>query len=120
MRYVNLVLCVLMLVFIGVQYNDPDGLLWMAIYLIPAAWAAIAALHAPLLGSGAPRFLLLASLAAAITGVIHYWPDTPGFWKQEVWYETETAREGIGMMIVLIVLLVVWLSGHMAGKKPVA
>ena len=35
MKYVNIACVLLMLLFAGVQYNDPDGFLWAAIYLVP-------------------------------------------------------------------------------------
>lgn len=110
MRYLNLFLCLLMLLFIGVQLNDPDGLLWMLIYLVPASWAAIAGFKPGWLGHAALRGLLLLCLLLALAGIYWYWPTTPGWWRQEVWWEVETAREGMGMMIVAIVLLVALLS----------
>jgi len=120
MRYVNTVLCLLMLLFIGVQYNDPDGAAWMFIYAVPAAWAGLAALRPSWLAGRLPKALLLACLAAAVLGIFHYWPDTPRWWASEVWYEVETAREGMGMMIVAIVLLVVWSSVRRLGPTAQA
>ena len=31
----------------------------------------------------------------------------PGFWRKDVWWVEETAREGMGMMIAFAVLLAV-------------
>ena len=50
MRYLLLALSALMALFAVVQYNDPDGLWWGVIYLIPAVFAAIA-LMSPVLGA---------------------------------------------------------------------
>ncbi len=110
MRLLNIILCLIMMLFIAVQFNDPDGPMWMAIYAIPAAWAAIAALRPQWLSLRIAHVLLLLCLFAAVSGMIYYWPTTPGWWRQEIWWEVETAREGMGMMIVAIVLLVVWFS----------
>ncbi len=110
MRYLNILLMLLMVLFIVVQYNDPDGPLWMIIYAVPAIWAAIAAFRPKLLASQYTHFFLLFCLFAAIGGVIYFWPTSEGWWRQEVWWEAENAREGMGMMIVAIVLLVAWLS----------
>ncbi len=110
MRFVNIVLCLLMLLFIFVQFNDPDGLVWMLIYLVPATWAAIAAWRAGLLANGMARVGLWVSIAASAAGMLYFWPKTSGWWRSEVWWEVETAREGMGMMIVTIVLLVVLFS----------
>lgn len=103
-----------MLLFIGVQYNDPDGPMWMVIYAIPAIWAAIAAFRHDLLRRPVPKTLLLLSIAAAALGTIYFWPKSARWWSMEVWYETETAREGMGMMIITIVLLVAWLTARRA------
>lgn len=35
-RILTLVISLLFILFAGVQYNDPDGWLWIPIYLIPA------------------------------------------------------------------------------------
>ncbi len=106
MKYINIVLCVLMIYFFVVQYNDPDGLLWALIYIVPAIWAGLAAWR-PVRFSEMPAIGLLAcSLYGALFLTIYYWPATPNFWLKEVWWETETAREGMGMMIVSVVILI--------------
>ncbi len=43
MRVLNIVLLLLMVLFALVQLNDPDGIVWLIIYAVPAVWAAIAA-----------------------------------------------------------------------------
>lgn len=108
MFYLNILLCFLMIVFMGVQYNDPDGPLWMAIYAIPALWTAIAAFKPHWLQSVWLKGLLSTSMLGAIGGLIYFWPTSQRWWSVEVWYDTETAREGMGMMVVIMVLLVVW------------
>ena len=108
MRYVNLVICLLMLLFIGVQYNDPDGPMWMLFYGIPAVWAGMAFYRSSVLTKPLSRALLIASILLSILGVIYFWPTTSHWWASEVWFETETAREGMGMMIVTVMLLVTW------------
>ncbi|MBX2886270.1 MAG: transmembrane 220 family protein [Granulosicoccus sp.] len=113
MRYLNLLLALLMLVFIAVQYNDPDGVIWMLIYLFPAIWALFAAFKPNILRSTAPSLLLALSIVVSIGLMVYYWPTSPGWWKQEIWWEVETAREGMGMMIVTIVLLVAWLTARL-------
>ena len=114
MRYLNLVICLLMLLFIGVQYNDPDGLMWMLFYGIPAAWAGLAFYRSRLLSKPLWSALLVASILLSIMGVIYFWPTTPHWWAAEVWYATETAREGMGMMIVTVMLLVTWATTRRA------
>jgi len=105
MRLLHGVLLLLMLLFMAVQFNDPDGMLWVGIYGVSAALMVIA-LTWPNFFAQAPgrlvRWLCVAGLAA---GVVWFWPTSRGFWRQEVWWETETAREGMGIMIAFIVSL---------------
>jgi Transmembrane family 220, helix len=117
MRYVNIVLGLVMLSFVAVQYNDPDGPLWMAIYMVPAAWAFAAAFRLPKVRSPAGMRWLWASVAVGFATLIFYWPGMPGFWRKEVWWVEETAREGMGVMVGFGVLLVVLAT---ALRKPQA
>lgn len=111
MRYLHCVFMIMMLLFMAVQYNDPDGLTWMMIYSVPAFWSAVAVFWHLWFDKHAFRVCLLASIVASLAGVVYYWPLTPQFWTKAVWYEVETAREGMGLMIVAIVLSVTWYSG---------
>ncbi len=118
MRIVCGILAVLMLLFMAVQYNDPDGLFWAAIYGAGALWAGLACVKPELFMASLPRWLLLATLACACAGTAYFWPKTPGWWRQDVWWNVETAREGMGMMILVIVLgIVFWLTRHHAKKS---
>lgn len=111
MNYINPVICLLMLLFIGVQYNDPDGLKWMFIYAVPALWAGLAFFKPAIYRLLVERRLWWATFAAAIIGMVYFWPSTPRWWASDVWWETETAREGMGMMIVTLALLLTrWCS----------
>jgi len=112
------ILLVMMLIFGGVQYNDPDGLLWMGIYSVPAFWCAMALFKKGVFKHGLILTALGFSLALCVAGVIYFWPLTPQFWTKAVWYNVETAREGMGLMIVFIVLLFVSLyTGSAAHLK---
>lgn len=115
MRFLYIVPGLLMIAFAAVQYNDTDGPLWAVIYLVPAAWALLAAFRPRVLRAPAGKSLLWACAAAALAGVVYYWPTMPGFWHQKVWWVEETAREGMGMMIAFTVLVVVLFSAH---RKP--
>ena len=107
MRYVLMLLGLLMAAFAAVQYNDPDALLWIVIYLIPAAWAFAAAFRPARVASRAGERLLWATVAAGVGATVFYWPTVPNFWLKDVWWVEETSREGMGVMIGLAVLLVV-------------
>jgi len=117
MKYVNMGLFILMLPFIAVQYNDPDGLMWSLIYLVPVAWAGLATFRLDrVLGNRA-----FAALGVSVAGIllltVFYWPTTPEFWNKDVWWETETAREGMGMMIASLVILVAAFTIWSARRK---
>ena len=108
MRYIFGFLALLMLLAVLVQYNDPDGPLWMAYYGVPALWAIIAALRPSLLKRRIVSPLLTLSLISGIALTIWHWPSAAGWWQKEVWWESEESREGMGMMIATLVLLAVF------------
>ena len=110
MRYLNGGLCLLMVLFAAVQYNDPDGVFWMPVYLVPAAWAGLAAYRPQLLRDPWPSIGLAGCLVLAVAGVFYFWPQDPGWWRQDVWWESEAAREGMGFMVATATLLVVALT----------
>jgi len=118
MRYVNILLGVVMVGFAAVQYNDPDALLWIVIYLVPAAWAFAAAFRLQQVRSQAGERLLWASLVVGAATTVYYWPTMPEFWRKDVWWVEETAREGMGVMIGLAVLLVALATALL--RKPAA
>ena len=112
LRIVNGLLGLMMLSFVAVQWNDPDGPLWMAIYLVPAVWALLAAFRCSVFRSQFVLGLLWASVLFGASAMIYYWPTVPGFWRKEVWWVEETAREGMGVMILFVVLLVVLVTAY--------
>jgi len=105
MRILHGVLMLLMLVFMAVQYNDPDGLKWLAIYGLPAVLMLLAVVHPMFYRTMAGRCVRGIAVVALAAGVVWFWPNTADFWHQEVWWETEPAREGMGVMIAFIVAL---------------
>lgn len=119
MRYVFIALMCFMLMFMGVQYNDPDGLMWMAIYGTPACWCAIAVFWQRAFEYRFTKCVLGVNIAASFIGVMWFWPLTPQFWTKDVWYNVETAREGLGLMIVALVLLIVFFVAGRTLGKPV-
>ena len=110
MRIVNGVFCLLLILFTAVQYNDPDYLLWVLIYGTGAVFTGLAAYRPGLFASPRVATVFALCLAASIGGVFYYWPTTPNWWMKDVWWETETAREGMGMMIVTAALLITGLT----------
>jgi hypothetical protein len=108
MKYLFAVLALLMVLFALVQFNDPDGPLWMVFYGVPAIWAGIAWLRPHLLVRPAPLLMLAASLLAGLVLVVILWPPAEDWWLTEVWWESEASREGMGLMLAAGVLLAVF------------
>ncbi|MEM7522839.1 MAG: transmembrane 220 family protein [Pseudomonadota bacterium] len=104
MRILNGVLACVLILFAVVQYNDPDGVFWAVVYGVGVIWCAVAAFRAGVFTTPV-YFAYLACFAAGVAGVVWFWPRTPNFWLQDVWWETETAREGMGMMILFLCLV---------------
>lgn len=104
MRIANGIFVVLLILFCAVQYNDPDGLFWIGVYGAGVVWCAVAAFHSRLYRQTPVFGLFALTVVAALAGLAYYWPKTPQWWMQDVWWETETAREGMGMMILCVAL----------------
>jgi peptidoglycan/LPS O-acetylase OafA/YrhL len=106
MRITYGVLGAVLLLFALVQYNDPDFMFWGPIYAVPALWAGIAAFSPPAFRGTLVTALFSLSLFGALAGVYYFWPQGDGWWRQEIWWENEEAREGMGMMIIAVALLI--------------
>ena len=107
MRYVLMLLGLLMVAFAAAQYNDPDALLWIVLYLVPAAWAFAAAFRPAQVRSLPGERLLWTTVTAGVGTMVYYWPTVPGFWRKDVWWVEETVREGMGVMVGVAVLVFV-------------
>ncbi len=117
MRVLCFVLALLMMLFAAVQFNDPDGLKWMIIYGIPALLALVCCFRPEVYQSAVLRGLLLVSILVAVGGMIYYWPKSDKWWTQEIWWEVETAREGMGLMITVVVLVIIFAAQRQLRKK---
>jgi len=106
MKYLNILMCGLMILFAVVQYNDPDAVFWGAVYLVAALCAGVAAFRLDLLRTRAWQSVLGICLVLAVIGIVFFWPKSPDFWRVAVWWETETAREGMGMMVATLAVAV--------------
>lgn len=116
MRYVHGFFCVLFVLFTVVQYNDPDAYLWMVIYGSVAVWAGLATFR---LTQFAHNQLLVTTfgiyLLAFLAGTIYEWPPSIADW-----WENELVREGLGMVIATVALLVVAYSLWQRRQEPPA
>lgn len=105
MRVLCAIAAVILVLFVLVQLNDPDPWIWATIYAAAAFWAGVAALRPEVIRRPGWRAVFLISLAAAVVGLVWYWPLTPQWWAVETWWEDEESREGMGMMIVFVAML---------------
>lgn len=105
-----MILAALMVLFAAVQYNDPDGLMWMFIYLVPAIWALLAVIWPAKLRTRIGSSLLNLCIVLSVFGMLYFWPKLDHWWRQDVFLQEvvgESAREGMGMMVVLMVLIII-------------
>ena len=120
LRIVNVILGLTMTGFTAVQYNDPDMPLWVLMYAVPAIWMyAVTYRLQGVLGSPDIMRLLWATAVFYVVAVIFLWPAMPNFWRKEVWIVEETAREGMGVMIALGVVLIAVLNTRLKGAARV-
>lgn len=113
MKVFNIVFCILFIISAGLQYNDPDPLLWIPIYLFGAfiSYSAISNKYYPSLTlSGIMLFLVYAiylffdkyGVLAWVTE--HDAENIAGSMKASAPWIEET-REFFGLLILISVLL---------------
>jgi Transmembrane family 220, helix len=120
MRWPLGVFLIVMLSFAAVQYNDPDGPLWMLLYGAAAVWCAIA-LWRPGTLRGTPALLGLAALSIAVYVLGFLWEIrtfNPDFLTRSMMSGgVETTREAFGLLIAaLVTAWVLWADGR-AGQR---
>jgi Transmembrane family 220, helix len=107
MSILNIILGLMMLAFAGVQYNDPDMPQWVLLYSVPALWMYAVTFRLQSVARSKDLMVLLGlTLVFYVGTVVYYWPAMPNFWLKEVWIVEETAREGMGLMVALAVVVV--------------
>jgi hypothetical protein len=123
MKIVNGVFVLLFLSFAAVQYNDPDPLLWILIYLSMAALCALA-----VAGRYYRQVVLVLGVAFVIyaivlaPGVLAWWqsPDRSLLFDDLAkmqYYYIEEAREFLGLAICLLVLAGLYWQGRNAAAR---
>lgn len=107
MRVLNGIFGTLLILFAAVQWNDPDGPVWMLIYGIGAFWCWLATLRPSIFTVPMVAFPFFACFAGAMAGMIYFWPNITNWWDIDVWWPEitgEPAREGMGMMVLVVCL----------------
>jgi CHASE2 domain-containing sensor protein len=109
-NYLILMMVILLTVFAFLQLNDPDALLWTAIYLF-AACLCLLAMYQKLW-----RWLTVVSSLLFMAGAIRQWPEVykgiTGTMNNNP--EIELARESLGLVICAVFVM---LSFFLQKKK---
>ena len=105
MKILRTVLATVMALFALVQLNDPDALVWTLVYAVVALALLLAAWRPDTLRGPFGRAATAALLIGLLGLVVLRWPEQGAFWRREVWWEEETAREGLGVMIAFLAAL---------------
>lgn len=117
MKLVNGTLAAIMVLFAVAQYNDPDYYLWIPVYLVPAGWLAASVLRPAIFDGRGARLALWACLALSLVATVANWPQEAGFWRKDVWWQSELAREGMGLMIVTVCLALAALTASRRARN---
>ena len=106
MRTSSGIFSLILVLFALVQYNDPDFLLWFTIYAIAAVWCGMAAFKPRLVADNRVlRILFGISFVIAVFGTLYLWPYGADWWTKEVIWDNELVREGLGMAIATVGLV---------------
>ncbi len=102
MTIIYALLMLVMLVFAGLQYNDPDNFLWISVYVVPAIALALAAFAPHYFATIVGRILLFVTVIGLALGVYALWPSQLSSFAVAEWWENERVKEGFGMAIAYL------------------
>ncbi len=110
MKHIALIFTIIFILFAGLQYNDPDPMLWIPIYLI-AAYATFRTYQ----GEANPEMLLVL-IVLSFAGGMNSWnmmTAWEGFFTEGTGmsmksHNQELAREAFGLWIVTISFMACW------------
>ncbi len=111
-KYQSLVFSLLFIVFAAVQYNDPDPLVWIYAYLVPA-YISFSAFR-----NQFNKGLIAVVCIGALLAVVEFFPfgNFQGVALDQGMktVEIELARESLGMVVVFVAMAIHWFQ---AGKR---
>ena len=121
-RGLCLVAAILFVFSAALQYNDPDPVQWMAIYLAAAAVSAAVALRSRRPPWFVPTVVGVAALVWALTIAPHALGRIPLSRMFQAWEMKNTVveenRETIGLLIVVFWMAVIVLEGLLRRPRP--
>ncbi len=110
MKYIALIFTIIFLLFAGLQFNDPDPMLWAPIYLV-AAYATFRTFQ----GKANPEMLLVLIVLSFVGGMNSWnsmtvWEGyfTEGAGMSMKSNNQELAREASGLWICTVSFMVCW------------
>lgn len=117
MRVINVVMCLVFVLCVVVQVNDPDPMFWVIVYGYSAVVTGMAA---------ANRYTVLAAIGVPLylVGVVYYMPgwnvDSILLLREAKMNspEVELAREAFGLLICAAWMGVLAVVGHKRGRGP--
>jgi hypothetical protein len=123
MRYLYLFFALIFTLFAAVQYNDPDPILWISIYLYATAVSIMAFF------GKFNKPMILAGMIFYLAGAIYYFPPSVSDWinaeqqSQSLQMKmpfVEEAREALGLFICFLVLGLYMLKARSLARPKVA
>jgi hypothetical protein len=114
LRWLNFVLCLAMLVLavVAALAHRPVWWLWTGYFVVPAFWAFVAGFRHRTFRSVQWLGWLWACIAGWGVLLWQYWPQTPGFWRQQVWQHDTAARDGVSLAAALAALAVALFTAY--------
>lgn len=114
LRYFALFMALVFICFAGVQYNDPDPLIWIPIYLYAVVLSVL------YFRNKGNKVLFLISAVIYLAGAIYMWPEQWEGVALQNGMKTvniEEGRESLGLAVVFITFLVYGLNARIS-RKP--
>jgi hypothetical protein len=114
LRLLNFVLCLAMiaLAVIAARGHELVWWLWAGYFVVPAFWAFMAGFRHRAFRSVQWLGWLWACIAGWIVLLWQYWPQTPGFWRRQVWTNDMAARDGVSLAFAVVVLVVALFTAY--------
>lgn len=102
MTFIYALLSLVMLAFAGLQYNDPDNIQWVIVYLVPALALGLAAFVPHWFATFFGRVLLFVAVVVLGIGVFLFWPTQLSTLPVAQWWDQESITEGFGIAIAYL------------------
>lgn len=113
-KILSLAFTLLFLVFAAVQYNDPDWIVWVYAYLLPA-YISFSALR-----NRFNKGLIAAVCIAALLGAVTFFPyghfEGVALKQGMKTIEIELARESLGLGIVFVAMIIHLIQAYVRSR----